>query len=55
MMSHPVAAVTTTAALDAANAAIAGEAEAEQPAAESTEETSAEAAEETAAEEPKAA
>lgn len=55
MMSHPVAAVTTTAALDAANAAIAGEAEAEQPAAEATEETSAEAAEQSVSEEQKAA
>lgn len=55
MMSHPVAAVTTTAALDAANAAIAGEAEAEQPASETTEEASAEATEETTSEEQKAA
>lgn len=55
MMSHPVAAVTTTAALDAANAAIAGEAEAEQPAAETTEEASVEVTEETTSEEQKAA
>jgi len=55
MMSHPVAVVTTTAALDAANAAIAGEAEVEQPAAEAAEVTTTEATEEAAAEEQKAA
>ena len=36
MLEHPVATVTTTAALDAANAAIAGEAEEEKPEAEAT-------------------
>lgn len=58
MMSHPVAAVTTTAALDAANAAIAGEAEAEQPAAEAGEgatEDASKAGSAPAAEEEKAA
>jgi large subunit ribosomal protein L25 len=55
MMNHPVAAVTTTAALDAANAALAGEAEAQPSAAEATEATADQAGEPVATEEEKAA
>jgi large subunit ribosomal protein L25 len=40
MTNHPVATVTTSAALEAANAALAGEAETEQPMAKAAEETS---------------